>query len=291
MTTPAISFQPMQVTTGEGLFQLLSGGFIQGFMQPDPAYRYALTQGILASTETVAMIPGAAITDYIPAADAAAGGNVIYATSAATMTGFSVGNQAYNGIITPTASVPVIGSSMSVQFVRFGSNARICVGIESGFAATLSAGSAAVTTQCSWDFVNQQLVPYAPAYSANTITGAVWASTAGGRTTFTVSTDPSAILTAGDVISVSGVVSTGGSGVGFNGTFEVVSTTSSTIVVTQALSASPGTYSSGGTVAAGGGAISVKILAVNAGNSMQIYADDDDLFQWDASGNCALIQI
>lgn len=289
MATPNIQLAPMQVTNAAGLFQLESGGYVQGFQMPDPAYRYDLSQGILAPSETKNMIPGAAISVAIP--NSILGGNITRATAAANISGFSVGNQAYNGIITPTAAVPVQGSRMSVQYVLLGTGARIVVGIAPGLAATLLSGAAPITTQVSWDFQNQQLVPYAPPYADNTITGAVWASTGGGQTTFTVATDPTSILTNGDVINVSGVVSTGGTGVGFNGTFVVVGTTSSTIVVSHPATSSPGTYSSGGLVLAGGGAVPVKILGVNAGNSQQIYEDSNGLFQWNPNGNAALIQV
>lgn len=289
MTTPNISISPMAMSNGAGLFQLQSGGFVQGFMQPDPAARYQLAQGVLASTETLPMIPGAAIKVNVPAG--ILGGNVARATTSATIAGFTVSNQAYNAILTQSAPVPTQGTSMSVQYVLLGSGARLAVGISADLAAALGAGSSSVSTQVSWDFAKQQLVPYAPAYSDVTITNAVWASTSGGQTTFTVGTDLTAVLSAGDVVEVTGVVSTGGTGVGFNGEFVVVSVTSTTIVVTQAAASSPGTYSSGGTVLAGGGAVACKILAVNAGNSMQVYADADGVYQWNINGNCALIQI
>lgn len=286
----SVSVNPMAVTNASGLFQLQSGGYVQGFMQPDPATRYALSQGILAAGQAN-MIPGAAIKLAIPATNPELGGNISYASTAATIQAFSIGNQAYNGIITPTAGVPVQSEKMSVQYVLLGSGARICLGISAGLAATLTAsGTESITTQVSWDFQNQQLVPYAPAYNDVTITGAVWASTAGGRTTYTVGTDLTSVLNAGDVINVTGVVSTGATTDGYNGTFVVVSLTSSTIVVTAARAASPGTYASGGTVLAGGGAISVTFLAINAGNSQQVVLEDD-VYQWNPNGSCALVKI
>lgn len=287
----SVTLNPMAVTNAAGLFQLQSGGYVQGFMEPDPAHRFDLMQGILAASQPN-MIPGAAIKLAIPSVNPQLGGNISYAATAATIQAFSIGNQAYNGIITPTAPVPVQSEKMSVQYAMLGSGARVCLGISAGLAATLTAsGTESITTQVSWDFQNQQLVPYAPAYTDVTITGAVWANTAGGRTTYTVSTDLTTVLNAGDVINVTGVLSTGATTDGYNGTFVVVSVTSTTIVVTAARAASPGTYSSGGTVLAGGGAISVTFLAINAGNSQQIYLDDEDVYQWNPSGNCALVQI
>lgn len=82
-----------------------------------------------------------------------------------------------------------------------------------------------------------------------TITNAVWASTSGGQTTFTVSSDLSASLSVGSPVVVTGVVNTGGSSSGaFNGTWNVVSLSSTTVVVSQAAGSSPGTYASGGSM-------------------------------------------
>jgi hypothetical protein len=88
----------------------------------------------------------------------------------------------------------------------------------------------------------------AGSYLDSVVTNAVWANTAGGQTTFTTSTDLSGAVTAGTTIVTSGIASTGGTGVGYNGTFTAVSATSTTVVVTQASASSPGTYSSGGMI-------------------------------------------
>ena len=105
-------------------------------------------------------------------------------------------------------------------------------------------------------------------------------------------TDLTSTLSAGSVIDVTGVVNTGGtSTAAFNGTFVVVSVTSTTIVVTQAASGSPGTYASGGTVLAGGGQLVCTIQAVNIGNSQIIYFDSNGVAQWNPAGSAAVIRI
>jgi len=150
-----------------------------------------------------------------------------------------------------------------------------------------------INQQVSWDFVSQELVPYAPAYTAVTITGAVWASTSGGQITYTVGTDLTTKLSAGDDIDVSGVVSTGGTGGSFNGIWSVVSVTSTTVVVV-ALAATGyfGTYSSGGTIAAAGGALPVTVLDVQpAGNMTVSYNSVSGYTTWNYSGACAIIQL
>jgi len=292
--TATVGSVSMQTNTAAGLFQLVSEGFIQGMYEPDPAVRYQTKQGLLAASETLVMFGGVAISDTIPVATPGGilGGTVARATTAAGISGFSISNNAYNGIITPTSPVPQMGSGMSVQFASLGSRLRVAVACAPSLAATLTSGTASSTTQVSWDFLNQQLVPYTPTYSNVTITGAVWASTAGGRTTFTVGTDLTSTLSAGSVIDVTGVVNTGGtSTAAFNGTFVVVSVTSTTIVVTQAASGSPGTYASGGTVLAGGGQLVCTIQAVNIGNSQIIYFDSNGVAQWNPAGSAAVIRI
>jgi hypothetical protein len=289
-----ISFNPVLTTNASGSFNIQSEGYFQGTALNDPAVRNALAGGVLATTETLPMWGGVGIAEFVPGTspNPALGGNIKRATSltgATALTGFSVFDQVHSMTTTPQSPVPLAGSSMSVNFYRLGSGARLALKAAPGLIA-LDGGI--ITQQVSWDFVGQQLVPYSPTYAANTITGAVWASTSGGRTTFTVSTDPTTLLDAGDVINVSGVVSTGGTGVGFNGAFVVVSTTSTTIVVTQAAASSPGTYSSGGSVAAGGGALACKVLEVALGNSMTVLYDAVTGFAtWDRSGTTVVIQI
>jgi len=98
------------------------------------------------------------------------------------------------------------------------------------------------------------------------ITGATWSSTFnsianGGATTFTLDADPTAgtygpIVTVGNTFQVTGVVSTGGSGAGFNSpagspwTVLAVNGPAKTVTVAQTAASSPGTYSSGGVATA-----------------------------------------
>jgi hypothetical protein len=291
MTTPSIAFTPMATTNAAGLFSLTESGLVQGIAHPDPSSRNFLAQGYLSSTETLPMWGGVGIYENVPLStgDQAVGGQVGRATSLSTLTGFSVFDQAVNGLSSPQSEVPQYATGMTVNFYRLKSGARIAVACDP---ALVSLDGGLISQQVSWDYTAQRLVAYTPAYSAATITGATWANTSGGRTTFTVGTDLSATLSAGSTIDVSGVVSTGGSGVGFNGSFVVVSVTSTTVVVTQALSTSPGTYSSGGSIAAGGGALPVTVLRViGSGCKTVNYNAATNQVTWNNNGACALIQI
>lgn len=294
--TANVAFNPNLTTTAQGSFNAQSVGYIQGVALDDPAIRNELAGGVLKSTETIPIWGGVGIFENVPGVtnDPAGvlGGIVGRATSltgTTALTGFSVFNQAHAMLTTPQSPVPLAPSGGQVNFYRLGSGARIPVACDPSL---VSLDGSIITTQVSWDFVNQRLIPFSATYPATTITGAVWASTAGGQTTFTVGTDLTADINAGDDTNVSGVVSTGGTGVGFNGSFTVVSITSSTIVVTQAAASSPGTYSSGGTVAAGGGALNVRVLDVSASNSMTVAYDPVTGFAtWNRSGAVAVILI
>lgn len=284
----------MQTNNAAGLFRLVTEGYVQGIYEPDPGLRYQVAQGLVASTETLPMFGGVAIKANIPVAGPGGvlGGTLARATTAAGINAFCVSNHMYNSIITPSISAPSVGTNMSAQYAALGSGLRLAVAIAPSLATTLTSGTASISTQVSWDFLNQQLVPYTPVYSNVTITGAVWANTAGGRTTFTVGTDLTTTLAAGSVIDVTGVVNTGGTSTSaFNGTFVVVSVTSTTVVVTQTASVSPGTYASGGTVLAGGGALAVQVLAANIGNSYTISLDSNGNAQWNTTGSAAIIRL
>ena len=293
-----LNVNPMQTTNAAGSFRNLSDGFIQGIAMDDPATRWSLTTGVLAATETLPMWGGVAIQELIaPPLDAThhsseLGNDIKRATAVANLTGFSVFDQAHNMINTPQSPVPLSLANMTLSFYRLGCGARIPVKCNPGL-ISLRNGLISGATLVSWDYVNQELVPYTAAYVANPITGAVWASTAGGQTTFTVTNDLSAVLAAGSIIDVSGVVNTGGSSTAaFNGNFVVVSVTSTTIVVTQVAASSPGTYASGGSVAAGGGAVSVKVLTIRSDNCMTVSYDPVSGFAtFNQNDSCALILI
>lgn len=294
-----VAFNPYVQTAGNnGLFNVSSKGLRQGTAYPDPATRYALRTGVLDVNETLPMWGGVGIYENIPTygstdPNATLGpvvGRSTSLTGSKQLAGFSVFDQAYGMITSPQSTVPLIASYGQVMSYALGSGARIAVKCA---ADLVDLWGDSIQSQVSWDFTAQELVPYAPGYNAVTITGATWANTAGGQTTFTVGTDLTAVLAAGDVIDVSGVVSTGGTGAGYNGNFVVVSVPDSThVVVVQLSASSPGTYSSGGSIASAGGALPVKILDVQAGNCMTVdYVAATGFANYDFDGNCAVIQL
>ncbi|MDE2105933.1 MAG: hypothetical protein KGL39_52410 [Patescibacteria group bacterium] len=160
MATAGIVINPVETTNFTGTFSVESDGGVQGTFMDDPAVRYALAGGILASTETLPMWGGVGIAEAVPApASAPLGSVVTRAAGYSTLTGFSVFNQAVAMVQSPQSRVPTAGSGMSVNFFRFGSGARIWVQADPTFAATLETGS--ILQQVSWDFTNQVLVAFA----------------------------------------------------------------------------------------------------------------------------------
>lgn len=164
MATPAISFNPVISTNFPGTFFVSSDGYVQGTFMDDPAVRYALSGGVLASTETLPMFGGVGIKELVPAPVSSSSpadelGTIVgRATAQTNLTGFSVFNQSSNWVQTPQSRVPTAATGMTVNFFRFGSGARIVVAANSTFAATLEGGS--ILAQVSWDYTNQVLVTY-----------------------------------------------------------------------------------------------------------------------------------
>jgi len=284
-----ISISPNQTTSPSNSFLLQTTGFVQGSYYDDPSSKNWLAAGFIASSVTQAVWGGMAITENIPGISAnQTGENLVLASAPANITGFTVFNQASNGLITPGNTVPQYGSGMSISYFRLTSNARIAVQCSNALANALTGG--ATNQQVSWDFTDQILVPYTAGYSGS-ISGAVWASTNGGQTTFTVGTNPTTNVPVGEYVQISGVVNTGGSSTGaFNGSFLVVSTSSTTIVVAQPASGSPGTYASGGTAAVVGGALPVKVLGFDTNSKIVSYNSITGALSW-TTGPAAIIQI
>jgi hypothetical protein len=173
MAAPAFSFNPYVQTSAAGMFNIESDGFIVGTAMPDPAARFALSGGWLAAAETLPMYGGVAISENVPTerstapatptrADIALGEVISRATvmtaGVGTITGFSVFDQNYAAVNTPTSPVPTIGSGGMVNFYRYGSGARVALAIDPTL-VTLEGG--VITAQVSWDFVNQRIVAFA----------------------------------------------------------------------------------------------------------------------------------
>lgn len=289
-------FNPFGTTNAGGFFGVFSDGFTQGVAHDDPASRFWLSGGYLASTETLPMWGGVAISEYVPPQTnpyGHAGGSIGRATSAAGITGFSVFNQSHNGINWPQSQVPTIQNGMSVNFYRLGSNARIPVACDPSL---VSLDGGLITQQVSWDFNNQRLQPYdasSATYAVTSITSS-YSATTGLYTFAVVMAVPSLVGAVGDTINISGVTGTGNALV--NGNQTVTSFTDNEHFSFQ-IAAASGAIATGalsGTIVlnAGTGLLPCKILMLQVGNSRTVAWNPVTLTaNWNNSDTCALIQI
>lgn len=288
-----IPFNYLPTTVAQGTFNVQSVGWVQGTFIDDPAVRYQLAGGVLATTETLPMWGGVGISETVTpngagAPDGALGPLITRATNvtaatAGQLTAFSVFNQAYGMAITPQSPVPLAPSGGQVNFFRLGSNARIVVACDPSL---VSLEQGITTAQVSWDFAAQQLIPYVAAYAANVITAASWASTSGGQATLTTTSAHG--LSVGSDFTVSGITPAA-----YNGTFKAIAgTTGSTIVYALPLATTPGAGSAFGTLVAGGGVLPCKILSIEASNSMTVnYNTLTGYASWNYAGTVAVILI
>jgi hypothetical protein len=282
-----IAFNPGITTNAAGSFNVSSQGYIQGTAMPDPSARNALAGGVLAAGQTIPLWGGVGISESIPSSPQTAGGtlggSLIRApalTGASALTGFSVFDQNHSAINTPQSPVPLVAVGMGAMFYRLGSGARIAVAADPVLA---SLTDDIITTQVSWDFDQQRLIPYSAAYAANAL-ATPYASWTAGVVTFTTTTNHG--VPVGGVFTISGVTPSA-----YNGTYTAITGTATTSLVAVKL-ADPGAYVSGGTLVAGGGALNVRVLDIQVGNSMVVSYDPATGFAtWDRSGTAALILI
>lgn len=300
-----ITFNPTVTTNALGSFNIQTSGYVQGTALDSPNARYNLAGGVLATTETLPMWGGVGISEAIPGAGAVGtrpsdslGGIITRATTLAAattgqLTGFSVFDQDHAMINTPQSPVPQVGSGGSVHFYRIGSGARIAVACDPSL---VSLEGNVVTQNVSWDFNNQVLQPYDASTATYAITSMTWSSTNGGQVAVVMGV-ASPVAGVGDVINVSGVTSNSGTGgISLLNGNHAVNTFTDNQHFTFLL---PGTSSQWGTIGLtsavlnyGTGALGVKVLDIQVGNSMTVSYDPTTGFlTWNRSGTAAIILI
>lgn len=299
-----ITINPVQTTVAAGTFGVQWDGLIQGMEMPDPAVRFFLASGYLDPTAALPMWGGVAISEIIPTfpssppitPDVALQGKINRATNISTVgaalsvTGFSVFSQAYGMVNSPQSPVPLAYQGGQVMFYRLGSGARIAVACSP---LLVSLEGAIISSQVSWDWDAQMLVPFNAAYAANLLTNAVFAATGGGQVTFTTTT--SHTVGVGEVIDIGDAPAAPMLPVGYKGQYKTIAgTTGSTIVAQRILNqgTDPGAYVSGGQLDAGGGALPVRVLKVQPSNNMVVVYDPVTGFAtWDRNAAAAVILI
>lgn len=293
-----LGFNPMQVTNASGFFGVQSDGFTQGVAHDDPAVRYQLAGGFLASSETLPMWGGVGITESLNASGSNGhyGNSITRATTTAGITGFSVFNQGHNWINSPENQVPIAGVGQSVNFYRLGSLARIPLAADPSLVASLY--SDPITQQVTWDINNQRLVAYDSGTSTVSVSSltASWSSTTNLFTMTVVCGAASNVGAVGDTINISGVTNTGTGGAAFiNGNWTVTAFTDNEHFQFQIPGTSSGQIGTiGGTIVLNQntGALACKILQLGIGNSRIVTWNSQTSFaNWSNSGSCILVQI
>jgi hypothetical protein len=295
-----IPFNAYATTSATGSFNVTSGGIWQGMPLDDPAVRYALSGGILATTETLPMWGGVGISEAIPGVSGgpqiSMGGVITRATtltktSANGLTGFSVFSQNYAAVNSPQSPVPLVGSGGLVNFYRLGSGARIPVAMDPSL---VSLEGSIISSQVSWDFNNQVLQPYDASTATYSLTSITSSYAAGVYTMVVVAAVATPVAGVGDVINVSGVTGTGAALV--NGNQVVTAFTDNQHFTFQVIAASGAiaTGSLSGTLVLnyGTGALNVEVLGVEIGNSGVVqYSPSTGFYTWNRTGSCAIILI
>ena len=281
-----VLINPIQTTNASGTFFINSDGLMQGTMQMQPNSRYNLRQGTIGGTTP--LYGGYAVQVAIPSATNSGVGNyagtLTPSTSVATINGLTVFDQSVGLISSPQSTVPVGAAGQSISYVIPGAQSEIVVACSP---ALVSLDTGLINQQVSWDFTNQQLIPYVAAYAAATPTAYSYTSST-GILQLTFSPAPGPI--ANDVVTLTGFT---GANTVFNGAFTVVSTASAgTILNLQATAGLGSLTPTLGTLVAGGGAFPCQILSISSGNSFTVTstaAATGNYYNWNQSGTAAVI--
>ncbi len=281
-----LSLNPMATTNAAGSFGVQSDGFIQGVALDDPANRFNLASGTVAATETKPLWGGLPVAELLPGVNSSPRGSTIRrAASLAELEGFTVFNQAHNGLTTPQSPVPLYASGMSVSFYRLGSNMRVPLKASAQVVALGTAG-ASVKTPLAWDFVNNQVTTAAAAAFAGADVATTAVTYSNGVATATTASAHG--LTAGQYVKISGVVPAA-----YNGTVVVLTVGSATTFTYAPASAPGGSATTQGTIGAVAQAditLPVKVISIESGNSKTVSYDSATGFlTWNNTDSCALV--
>lgn len=281
-----LSLNPMATTNAAGSFGVQSDGFIQGVALDDPANRFNLASGTVAATETKPLWGGLPVAELLPGVKSSPRGSTIRrAVSLAELEGFTVFNQAHNGLTTPQSPVPLYASGMSVSFYRLGSNMRVPLKASVQVVALGTAG-ASVKTALAWDFVNDRVTTAAAAAFAGSDIATSSVTYSNGVATATTASAHG--LTAGQYVKISGVAPAA-----YNGTVVVLSVPTATTFTYAPASAPGGSATTQGTIGAVAQAditLPVKVLSIENGNSKTVSYDSTTGFlTWKNDDACALV--
>ena len=104
-------------------------------------------------------------------------------------------------INTPQSPVPLAAPGMSVNYYRFGLNARLAVAMDPSL---VDLEGTIITQLVGWDFVNQRLQPYVASGATEAITSQTWSATNGGQVAVVMT--GASVLALGDTLAIGLVV-------------------------------------------------------------------------------------
>lgn len=139
----SITFNPALTTVPTGNFVVSTEGFYAGSTKANPSTRQRLESGVIASSVSQSLWGGMPVTVGVDADGSQGfGSSLTVPTSQATINGFTVFDQAYNGTIVPGNSVPLYAPGQTINYFRIGSGQTIRVQCLASLVATLEAGNA-----------------------------------------------------------------------------------------------------------------------------------------------------
>lgn len=292
MTASPAAYNYMTTTSAGGMFADPSAnGLVQGTAYADPAVVFALRSGWLSNNETIPMWGGVAV--YSLVGGLAHGplkslgtqvGRAVVGSTTLPIAGFSVFDQAYGMVNTPTSQVPTAGSYQQVQFYPLLSRARIAVACDP---ILIDLYGDKISSQVSWDYTNQMLIPY---LGTLTISSGTYTSATG---VIVLTMSAAAGFSAGDSVILSSLTGTGAFA-SLDGTWTATAVSGSTVTVQGPLGAGAATIT-GGSLTLGSGAstaLACTVLEVQPTNSMTVnYNAANNTAGWNYNGSCAIIQI
>ena len=153
----AISFDPMKTLTALDSFVVDTQGYVEGTFLDDPAIRFQLESGTVASSVTQPVWGGLPINLTVPTSPEL-GNDITLATAYSEIVAWSCMNQAHNMVLTPGNNVPQAVAGMTTNLFRAGSGARMIVKCDPTLVNTIIGGAG--NQQVSWDFSANQLIAF-----------------------------------------------------------------------------------------------------------------------------------
>jgi hypothetical protein len=145
-----ISFNPQLTTSPSNTFLSQTEGYVQGTTFDDTSSRMWLASATIGSSVTQPVWGGMVVTEEVAIVNSNQLGNsLVLASAAGNVTGMTVFDQSHNMIIVPGNSVQTALAGMTINYYRFGTNARIAVSVLSSLVASLEGG--AINQALYWD--------------------------------------------------------------------------------------------------------------------------------------------